>query len=225
MTMEPNTTNTPKEILDLLRSGDLMDMTERIAEAHSLSAQYYGALYRATRGVITGTLPPGGFMRALEEDIGGDHDELVRIAQEINRDIFSPMKDSLAKVVAKPPQPASSVAVTAPVSPANVSAVPARPVTPPSSRPQPSPSPQQAAAQSAANNLESRLGGNFTIKKEIMYSQTGAPAPITPPSMGIPPAPPAASAPVPTPKVPSRPSAPLSPAPVANPTDSYREAP
>lgn len=75
-----------------------------------------------------------------------------------------------------------------------------------------------AAAPAAVNNLEAKLGGTFTIKKDVMYTQPGTPAPITPMSLSPEASPPTA----PNPVLPTPPPATFAAPPISDP---YRELP
>lgn len=116
-----------------------------------------------------------------------------------------------------PPQP-----VVAATTPSSSEATAAPQIVP---TPKASPQPQtvvQQPTQTAANNLESKLGGAFTIKKEVMYTQPGGPAPLSSAPQAAMPAPVAPKAANMTPNAAMN-STPVTPPPI--PKDPYRELP
>ncbi len=256
--MQTPANNIPKPVLDMLRSGDVMELTEQIAQSHGLEPQYYGALYRATVAVLKGELPPSGYVNQIIDEMELSREEAIVIAQEVNRDIFNKVKDSLmaTQTTVQPTTPSTAIPtpyqgvaggiapVVAPlktevvVAPQTLPLAPTREATtttvaekplrspqeilmgqkpnisvPQASQPPivPAPPIPQAPTLVTApllvaspvappiprmvipaqvvtptppaptpNNLESKLGGAFTIKKEVMFTQPGNPTPLTP---------------------------------------------
>ncbi len=91
----------PQSIQDLLRSEDLMAATEKIAKNHSLQPVYFGALHRATVAILKGEMPPNAYVQKLIYELDVTNVDAVQIAKDINRDIFSPIKEALSLVHAK----------------------------------------------------------------------------------------------------------------------------
>ncbi len=88
----------PEEIKDLLVSGDLVDKVEYIAETNRLEPKFYGDLYYVVVDLLIGVIQPSQFVPEISERTGVDRETSAHIAQEINRDIFNPIKDALKEV-------------------------------------------------------------------------------------------------------------------------------
>ena len=85
----------PKEIKDLLLSEDFNDRIEKIAAAHKLNEYDAAVLVRLTVRLLSGITSPTTFVSGIVENIEVDHAKAVLIAQDLNRDIFNPVKDAL----------------------------------------------------------------------------------------------------------------------------------
>lgn len=88
----------PTKIKDLLLSEDFNARVEHIASHYTLDEVGTGALTRIIVRLLAGIIPPTQFVNAITEEIDVPRDKAAFIAQEVNRDIFNPIKDELAQV-------------------------------------------------------------------------------------------------------------------------------
>lgn len=262
--------NLPPEVTNILFNSDLDFYLMNLLAAHNLPDDQKMLVVLSTRALLVGDIAPNEFVKMISDVTGLDQANAALIAQEINRDVFNPVKDALKLVHSTPPvavptpyqvEAAAPMAVTpvvaqipTPVPPVQ-SPAPAQPSmpTPPIAvaRPvMPTPPPQSTQVvpppnmilpprmatvpapvmpqptiptPPVANNLETKLGGTFTIKKEVMYTQPGTPAPLTP-MPAVPQQMPTPQSPIAIPN-PPRPQgdAPVVPLPQSG--DPYRELP
>lgn len=167
----------PQEIRDLITSEDFNDRIEVIAKKHGLDEDQTGALIRTTVRLLIGVIAPTQFVVAVTENIEIDREKASLIAQDINRDIFNPVKEELKQVHALPgsgasspaPKPASPTPASAPVSPLpQVSPKPA-PVSAVSAKPAPAASAISSTPPLAAPSqsiFEQKMGGTFRMKSD-----------------------------------------------------------
>ncbi len=99
----------PEEIKDLLLSENFNDGVSKVAQAHGCDEIQTGMLIRLTVRLLSGLIPATQFVSLITEELDISHDESAFIAQEINRDIFNPIKDALKQVHAVGSAPASTV--------------------------------------------------------------------------------------------------------------------
>ncbi len=128
----------PQEIKDLLLADDFNDNVSKIALSHGCNEIQTGMLIRLTVRLLSGLIAATQFVTLISEELDISHDESAFIAQEINRDIFNPIKDALKQVhaidksgaerqVASPterPLGTAPIVPSAPIVP-NLSALPA----------------------------------------------------------------------------------------------------
>lgn len=225
----------PDEIKTLLLSSDFNDRINGLAVKYGLTEAESGVVIRIVVRLLSGIMAPVEFVGAIIDNIEIERTQATQLAQEINRDIFNPVKDALKQLhnvvqekTAEKPAAAVSAPQPAVAAPETVVARnPSTQNTPiPEAQPkiavEPKPSvpfgaiPEAAAGKTESNNLESKLGGAFTIKKDVMFTAPSAPAsPLQP----------AAS-----PASANKPSAPLPQAAITAPAqaktlDPYRELP
>lgn len=88
----------PGPIKDIILSDQFADKVEHIAEKNNLRPAYYAGLVRTTVRLLRGELAPGAFVITLSEELDFPRDEAMRITQDLNREIFNDVKDSLKEL-------------------------------------------------------------------------------------------------------------------------------
>ncbi len=245
----------PQEIRDLITDPSTFTTIENIGMKYGLTPVEIGLLAQATGSLLRGETRPNQFVTMITDVLSMPQENAALIAQDLNRDLFNAVKDSLKQVHSREntpamdpiptPYPGAAAAVVKtneqpvlpvlpnvpaqqvrPISsppaqgmparpaatfppstqqPSSGAVLPSRPIvapatpsstvaTAPSVNPTPTalPSSQttmQQPTQAAANNLESKLGGAFSIKKEVMYTQPGSPVPPSSSPQAVMPAP------------------------------------
>lgn len=234
--MDNTTTNMiPKELSDLIANPATFETVEKIGVKFGLNRVEIGLLAQVTGSLLVGEISPNQFIATLVDYLTVPQEKAMLIAQEINRDIFNSVKEALKQLHnvaqekgAEKPAAAVSTPQQAVAAPKTVAAQ--KPSTQNTPIPEAQPKiavglkpsvpfgaiPEAAAGKTESNNLESKLGGAFTIKKDVMFTAPSAPAsPLQP----------AAS-----PASVNKPSAPLPQAAITAPSqaktlDPYRELP
>lgn len=223
----------PQEIQNMLHSDELMLLTESIAEQHNLRPEYYGALFRVTANVLKGELKPNEYVTRISAELDLERDEAALIAQDINRDVFSQIKDALKSLHVVQTASTLTVPTTAPQTPATIpppafsfaKAIEIAPSIPPATVPVSTPIPHaqiitavipdstpaipvpqvESPRAHIGNIFEEKLGGAFRVKSDaVEYSAPQTPAAVASIPM-------VSSAPV-APSVPSTPIALTTPA-------------
>ena len=104
----------PQEIKDAASADETTNDIERICERNEITDERVGAISDLIRNVLFGVLPPEDFQSTLEKEIGLKKDVAKKVAQEINRFVFYPVKPALEQLynigVTKPDSQASSFA-------------------------------------------------------------------------------------------------------------------
>lgn len=240
----------PDDIKSLLLAEDFNDRIEVITAKYSLDEVDSGIMIRIVVRLLSGIIAPSEFVSAIIENIDIEKAQATLLAQEINRDIFNPVKEALKQLhnvgvgkdsEVKTVSPTPSITETVNTNQSNtlqvsqkkeavvtqvfepVKARPVQistpqPVVPPKNTEDPKPAIPFGAIpeeKPEVNNLESKLGGAFTIKKEVMYTAQSTP---TPPIQPVSPSTQAAKPGV-------QPPQPTTPAPQVKTADPYRELP
>lgn len=94
----------PDELKEAIFSGDTADDIWNICERNEVNEVSKVAKYAGY--VLMGVLPPDEFQKTLEVEVGLEKEMAKRVAQEINRFIFYPVKpalEELYKVTITPP--------------------------------------------------------------------------------------------------------------------------
>ena len=199
----------PKEIATTLSDPAFDVYSSAVAKKHNIPEEKYFDLALCTQYVMSGETAPSEYVKELMTILDIDQPKAALIAQEINKDLFSPLKNALKElhglnkndsVKKEESTPASPLAKESAESPA----ITAPPVTPASEEKQ------------VMNNLESKLGSAFAIKKDILFTQPGAPTPVATPEVVLP-LPPQIK------ETPAQGTAPTTPTTTAG-VDVYREA-
>lgn len=99
----------PKDLQEAIAAPETLEQLEKLAGTYQLDVVHIGLLHRLTVKLLAGVIAPREFVTLITEDLGIEQATSMLIAQDINRDIFSKVKDSLksitaetAEVVAKP---------------------------------------------------------------------------------------------------------------------------
>ena len=85
----------PAEIKEMILADETQENICKILEGHEILDERAGLISNLIRDSLFGFLPPGNFEASLEKEIGLDPDLAKKIALEVNRFVFSPVKESL----------------------------------------------------------------------------------------------------------------------------------
>jgi hypothetical protein len=88
----------PDKIKDLLLSEDFNERVEHVALHYTLDEVGTGVLIRITVRLLAGIIPPTQFVSTIIEEIDIPRERAALMAQEINRDIFNPIKEELKQI-------------------------------------------------------------------------------------------------------------------------------
>jgi hypothetical protein len=92
-------TNIPKNIQEaIIYSVDLEKTVQEIASRHQLQLDQAGDLFDSIVSVFTGDLRATDFVGDIEYMLGINHDQAAKLAEEVNRLIFVPVKESIQGV-------------------------------------------------------------------------------------------------------------------------------
>lgn len=86
--------NLPPELQEFAVSEDTAQKIERISIRNN-AQRHVSEIARLTGRVLVGILPPNRFISALSEHLEIDRQTATEIAQDINREIFFPVRESL----------------------------------------------------------------------------------------------------------------------------------
>lgn len=121
-TLQVKTMKLPEDIYEMLQSDEFVEKIELIGEKQSLPLMEQGFLVRICANLMKGILPPANFVNMITDELDIPREKAALIAQEINRDVFSGIKESLrilhsAKLVSQtiPQKAPESPAATAPI--------------------------------------------------------------------------------------------------------------
>ena len=88
----------PKDVQKAILSVDTSAAFMRITTKHALSIDQAGKLENETTFVMLGFEHPTDFTKNLQKSLGLSEEKIRDIAQDINEQIFRPIKDSLRKI-------------------------------------------------------------------------------------------------------------------------------
>ena len=148
----------PEDIRILLSSDTTIEKIEAIGATQGLSYMHQGFLVRICANLMKGIVEPKAFVNLLETELDIPRVTAAVIAQEINREIFSGVKESLKKLHAP-----SNVLPSAPL--------PSTILTPP------------ASTESPKSIFEEKLAGAFQMSKPDAPTQS---VPTVPPRFVMP---------------------------------------
>jgi hypothetical protein len=223
-TLERIYASLPEEIRELLAAPETYAAIDTIAAKYGIDGVERGLLSQATSRILLGTLKPNEYVATIIRYLDIDQSQAALIAQEINRDIFNPIKERLKELHGTEKQASDTMteATTASAATPTKMAEPA-PARPAFVVPRPSAEP----APKAPSILESKLGSAFTVRKDPLPSATPI-APVSPAKPSVSsqanPTAPAVAPAVSTPQPPLRPLAPTTAPTTTAPTRSVAPA-
>ncbi len=88
----------PQPIRDVLSDDETVKKIEGIAQNNGLTKVEGGMLSQVTSMLMMGFIQPNQYVTEIEKNISVTREVAAHIAQEINRDIFNPIKDALKDV-------------------------------------------------------------------------------------------------------------------------------
>lgn len=88
----------PQDLQDAIAAPETLDTLEALAGVYQLDTVHIGLLHRLTVKLLAGAIAPREFVTLITEDLGIEQSTSMLIAQDINRDIFSKVKDSLKSI-------------------------------------------------------------------------------------------------------------------------------
>jgi hypothetical protein len=88
----------PKELQEAYFSVDIDNVIFKIGETNSLHVDQIGLLANQVGLVIVGLTKPQDFLGNLVSELGISRDEAGKITQDINEQVFLPIRDSLKKI-------------------------------------------------------------------------------------------------------------------------------
>jgi hypothetical protein len=107
----------PQNLREAIYAPDMFDKVEKLGKTSGLDEVQIGLLGRLTVKLMAGILAPTEFVAAIENDLGVEREKAAYIAQDINRDIFNPVKDALKEVHNVQAAPQVSAAAAKPEEP------------------------------------------------------------------------------------------------------------
>lgn len=90
--------NLPEDLKDAIFGMEMNEIVERIGRENQLNIEQIGDLANETGMVMLGVTHPNEFIVNLAERLEVDKEKARAIAQEINEQIFKPVRDSLRKI-------------------------------------------------------------------------------------------------------------------------------
>lgn len=88
----------PEDLKDAIFSVDSADITRNIGEKNKLTIDKIGELASETGRVMLGITHPNDFISNLADRLETDKEKARAIANDINEQIFKPVRDSLRKI-------------------------------------------------------------------------------------------------------------------------------
>lgn len=131
----------PQDIQDVYFSDDFSQKILDTGKKYGLAIDKIGILGDEIRNVMLGIIQTADFIKNISDGLGVDKEKARMIAEDVNQQIFQPVKASLRKVHGLPEEPGTPTpAKPAPPVPTPPYAIPARPSFAPSAVPPPAPS-------------------------------------------------------------------------------------
>jgi hypothetical protein len=158
----------PEEIRELLSSDEIVEKIEAIAAKQGADEMGQGFLVRITANLMKGVIAPPDFVNTIASELELPRDKAAYIAQEVNRDIFSGVKEALKVVHTKGEME---------IDPKLVTCLPEQ--TAPGKIPS-----GNVAKPAEGSILEQKLGGAFRMQSETTEKRE-----VADPTLVVPPAP------------------------------------
>lgn len=90
--------NLPEDLKDAIFGVEMNEIVEKIGRENQLNIEQIGDLANETGMVMLGVTHPNEFIANLAERLETDKEKARAIAQEINEQVFKPVRDSLRKI-------------------------------------------------------------------------------------------------------------------------------
>lgn len=90
--------NLPEDLKEAIFGVEMSNIVEKIGRKHTLNIEQIGDLANETGMVMLGVTHPDEFIINLTDRLKIDKEKSRTIAQEINEQIFKPVRDSLRKI-------------------------------------------------------------------------------------------------------------------------------
>lgn len=90
--------NLPEDLKDAIFGVEMNEIVEKIGRENQLNIEQIGDLANETGMVMLGVTHPNEFIANLADRLEVDKEKARAIAQEINEQIFKPVRDSLRKI-------------------------------------------------------------------------------------------------------------------------------
>jgi len=158
----------PEDLRIAIFSPESSDVYNQIQERYALDAHQREELSIQSGLLMMGITEPKEYVLVLAEKLGVPRDKAAFIAQEVNRNILHPVRDSLKEIHA-PMAPSSAPAPTPIISPI---------ATPP-----------PAIPPASTSSFDQKLGGTFRVSAPPQASVPNYSEPSAPPPVPIPPPP------------------------------------
>jgi hypothetical protein len=116
----------PQELKEAVFSEETSDSIWEACIKNKIEGNEISEVARYTGRVLLGILPPAEFRETLEKEVKLDKEQAKKVAQEINRFVFYPVKSSLEVLY--------EIEITPPAKPIKVTPTPKEKPTPPSAK-------------------------------------------------------------------------------------------
>ncbi len=103
----------PQPLQEALSSDETANNIQDICEKHEITEHASDIVDQISR-VLLGVLPPDEFQGVLEKEIGLEKEVAKKVAQEINRFIFYPVKSSLEELYSMEITPPAQMKIPGP---------------------------------------------------------------------------------------------------------------
>lgn len=90
--------NIPEDVRNAISSVEVSEQLQAIGAKHRLHLDVQEKLFDATGGVMLGLVHPRDYVRTLTRELGVEADAARAIAQDVNEQIFRPIRESLKTV-------------------------------------------------------------------------------------------------------------------------------
>ncbi|HDO23727.1 MAG TPA: hypothetical protein ENG99_00745 [bacterium] len=88
----------PEDLKDAILSVDSANVIQQVGKKYNLMIDKIGELADETGMVMFGVTPPKDFISNLSRRLGGDRETARKIAEDINKQIFAKVRESLKKI-------------------------------------------------------------------------------------------------------------------------------
>lgn len=106
----------PKDLQEAIEAPETLEILEKLAPTYQLDVVHIGLLHRLTVKLLAGVIAPREFVTLITDDLGIEQATSMLIAQDINRDIFSKVKNSLKSITAETAEVTAKAPIVSPYS-------------------------------------------------------------------------------------------------------------